>query len=99
MVAFAGLGRPGKFFAALRALGAEIIEERAFADHHFYSTSEIEDLKQRAVRAQAQLVTTEKDFVRLRPVDRTDIETLPIQAMFSDAARLDRLLARLGGAL
>jgi tetraacyldisaccharide 4'-kinase len=96
VIPFAGIGRPNKFFVALRTLGAQIVEEHAFADHHAYSASEIENLKRRAVQMQAQLVTTEKDFVRLRPVDQKDVETLPVRAMFSDAAQLDRLLARLG---
>ena len=42
VVAFAGIGRPEKFFETLQELGAEVIDTHAFPDHHRYIPSEIE---------------------------------------------------------
>jgi tetraacyldisaccharide 4'-kinase len=95
VVAFAGIGRPGKFFAALRALGAEIVESRAYGDHHVYTQSDMARLKARARAEAALLVTTEKDFVRLTPAEREGIVPLPVHTEFSDAAALAALLDRL----
>jgi tetraacyldisaccharide 4'-kinase len=39
---FAGIGRPDKFFETVRAVGCEIVDSRAFPDHHPYSLAEIE---------------------------------------------------------
>ncbi len=64
VVAFAGIGRPEKFFATLADLGADIVEENGFADHHSYTAAELARLKARARNAGAILMT-EKDFVRL----------------------------------
>jgi tetraacyldisaccharide 4'-kinase len=95
VVAFAGIGRPEKFFAALGAQGAIVAEERAYGDHHIYTQSEMARLKARAKAENALLVTTEKDYVRLTPAEREGIVPLPVQAVFEDRAPLDRLLDRL----
>jgi tetraacyldisaccharide 4'-kinase len=92
VVAFAGIGRPGKFFAALEALGAQIVESRAYGDHHVYTQSEMARLKARARAENALLVTTEKDFVRLTPAEREGIVPLPVHSEFSDSAALAALL-------
>jgi tetraacyldisaccharide 4'-kinase len=92
VLAFAGIGRPEKFFATLRTLGAEIVEEREYADHHAYTASEFARLRARANAAGAMLVTTEKDFVRLTPSERRDVRFVPVHAVFEDPAALDALL-------
>jgi tetraacyldisaccharide 4'-kinase len=66
VLAFAGIGDPQRFFRTLRAAGIEVARERTFADHHPFSESEIESLVAEAKREGLMLVTTEKDFARLR---------------------------------
>jgi tetraacyldisaccharide 4'-kinase len=67
VLAFAGIGDPEKFFATLRAAGADVAAARGFADHHAFTESEAAELV-RLAEAQGLLpVTTEKDFVRLAP--------------------------------
>ena len=67
VIAFAGLGRPEKFFQMLESVGARVIATRSFADHHAYKPRDIARLQARARAQRAMLVTTEKDFVRLPP--------------------------------
>ncbi len=92
VVAFAGIGRPTKFFSLLRTQGAELAECHSYGDHHFYSASEIALLQERAKLADATLVTTEKDFVRLSSSDQEHIEVLPVKATFDEPGVLSRLL-------
>jgi len=92
VVAFAGIGRPSKFFATLAAIGADIVEQRAFADHHVYTQAEMARLKAKARAEQALLVTTEKDYVRLTPAEREGIVPLPVEAVFENPAALEALL-------
>jgi tetraacyldisaccharide 4'-kinase len=66
VVAFAGIGRPQKFFTMLEQVGADIRAWHSFADHHVYTTREVAALMEEARRLNAQLVTTEKDVVRLQ---------------------------------
>ena len=97
VIAFAGIGRPEKFFDTLRALGAEVIETEAFPDHHAFTPREIAGLQARAKRRGAALVTTEKDAVRLGPVAE-QLLTLPVRLALEDEAGLLGLLERLRSA-
>ncbi len=89
--AFAGIGRPGKFFASLRDIGCEIVDTRAFPDHHPYARAEIEALI--AAAGPARLATTEKDLVRIPADLRARIAALPVDLVFEDPDALDALLA------
>lgn len=93
VLAFAGIGRPEKFYATLEAIGAEIVETRSFADHHRFSAVEIEALTARSRQFDAVCVTTEKDHVRLPPNLGNSVEKLPIRLRFHDPDRLARLLS------
>jgi tetraacyldisaccharide 4'-kinase len=95
VIAFAGIGRPEKFFQTLRGLGALVRAERSFADHHVFQRSELASLRAEAESAHAALVTTEKDYVRIPPHQRTGIMPVPVEASFVDLPTLNALLDRL----
>lgn len=98
VIAFAGIGRPDKFFATLRAMGVKVTLTKSFPDHHRFTALEIGSLKQAAVTASALLVTTEKDYVRLDPETRRGMICVPVHAAFTDNAIIERLLDRLAPA-
>ena len=91
--AFAGIGRPQKFIASLEEAGAILAGSRFFPDHHPYSQSDLDGLAEQA--GGAQLVTTQKDFIRLAPHWREGIAVLPVRAVFDDPAQVSALLDRL----
>ena len=91
-VAFAGIGRPEKFFDTLKACGTAPLDAVPFADHHTYSDRDVRYLKALACDYNARLITTEKDFVRLTPTQRADIATLPVTAQFEKTADMAELL-------
>jgi len=95
VLAFAGIGRPQKFFQTLRSMGAEIVLAQSFPDHHKFSAIELSVLKAAAEKTNALLVTTEKDFVRLDPAVRHSIVPVPVHAVFANGAALTALLDRL----
>jgi tetraacyldisaccharide 4'-kinase len=74
------------------------VRERAFADHHPFSASEIESLFSDANRDGLTLVTTEKDFARLHgaakmPAQLRDIVPFKVTLEFADEGRLRMFLA------
>jgi tetraacyldisaccharide 4'-kinase len=65
LVAYAGIVNPGRFFAMLDLLGGRVAETLAFPDHHRFTEKDAERIMGIGVRHEAQLATTEKDWVRL----------------------------------
>ena len=92
LLAFAGIGRPEKFFATLRALGAALVDVRTFPDHHPFRAGELAQLRQAADRARARLVTTAKDIVRISPAGRAGIEVLEVEIRWPDPEALAGLV-------
>ncbi|MCK0206988.1 tetraacyldisaccharide 4'-kinase [Starkeya koreensis] len=103
VLAYAGIGRPAKFFETLRGLGVLTTLTRAFPDHHVYTAAEVEELRALAEEKDLVLVTTEKDAMRLAGSDigqhLLDVsDVLPVRmALEPQSARaLERMLAGLG---
>jgi tetraacyldisaccharide 4'-kinase len=95
VLAFAGIGDPQRFFATLAASGIDVAATRAFADHHRFTAAELDQLMEEARKASLTLVTTEKDFVRLRGVaaDVAPIQPFPITLAFDEQAVLRHFVA------
>ena len=86
VVAFAGIAKPERFFAALGSIGIRPVRCVSFRDHHYYSRHEIENL------AGDILVTTEKDAVRLETVTNRPYCYLRISAKIADFDALMSLI-------
>ena len=95
VMAFAGIGHPEKFFTSLRDVGANIIDSQALDDHQPLTESLMVRLSARAKAASAQLVTTEKDAVRLPKSWQGQVLTLPVRLQFLDEEPLSKVLQRL----
>jgi len=82
IIAFSGIGFPKKFFATLKEKKLNLIETISFQDHHKYQKSELEDLIKISKLKNGQLVTTEKDFVKINEIDKSlnkQITQLPVR--------------------
>jgi tetraacyldisaccharide 4'-kinase len=91
-LAFAGIGRPDKFFATLAETGAVIAGSRSFPDHHPYRTGDLAALAAAALGLGADLVTTEKDAVRLPAAFAAQVRVLPVRLVLDDREALIRQL-------
>ncbi|HEY4344204.1 MAG TPA: tetraacyldisaccharide 4'-kinase [Parvibaculum sp.] len=100
VLAFAGIGRPEKFYATLRELHADVLATESFPDHHMFSEADAQALLVRARDLNATLATTEKDRVRLlhapegsaRARLRDTVKTVGIRALIDDFAAFETLI-------
>ena len=79
VLAFAGIGNPNNFFNFLKDNEINAIKEIKFPDHYNYSEKEIEELTDKAKKNNLILLTTEKDFFRIKEKFKKDIDYLKIE--------------------
>jgi len=92
VVAFAGIGRPEKFFSSVEGLGAAVVARVPFPDHHRYREADARRLKRLAAGLGARLVTTAKDFVKLPDALREVTAVVTVRLLWEDTGALEKLL-------
>jgi tetraacyldisaccharide 4'-kinase len=101
VVAVAGIARPERFFDDLRAGGWDVAAELRFADHHAFTSRDVDRIASRWRETGADaVVTTEKDAVRLLPFRpmRMPMAVLPLTVRIEPAESFqDWLKLRLAG--
>ena len=80
---FAGIGNPSRFFKTLNNIGTDLVGEAHFADHHPYTDADLNQLYEEAMQSGAELVTTQKDWMRLPTDWRDRVLTVPVRIHFS----------------
>lgn len=97
VLAFAGIGDPGKFFATAEAAGITIAERRTFDDHYRYTAEDAGELIMAAEHNGLALLTTEKDRARMTGERLLEAlaaraHALPVTMKFDEADELRRLI-------
>ncbi len=77
--AFAGIGNPDSFFNLLKESGLNIKDRVSFPDHYNYTKNEILDLILRAKKEKLKLITTEKDFYRIKKFGLKKVDYVSIE--------------------
>ena len=99
LLAFAGIGRPTRFFAGIETIGGQIAKRLSFADHHPYSQQDLAQIQEDAQRHGAEMITTHKDWMRLPADWRARVTMLAVSVdMDDEAGFLDTIAGRLAAA-
>lgn len=79
-LAFCGIARPEQFFSSLEAAGIRLAARVAFADHHRYTTADVERLLGEAQKSGVTAcITTEKDRVRMDALAEKFLLSAPLK--------------------
>ena len=90
VMAFAGIGRPEKFFDMLTGLGVPVAKKNAFPDHYFYTRFDIEQLLSDA--GELPVVTTRKDFVKIPKDIQSHVQVIDGVFIFDKPEEVQQLL-------
>lgn len=88
--AFSAIGNPHKFFNTLTSNGANIKQTKSFPDHHQFTKDEILELKHIAKKNNYTLITTKKDYVKIRETENIDCAIVDI--VFENKPEFIRLI-------
>ena len=78
-MAFSGIGNPHTFTDTLKDKKIKFIEHEVFPDHYNYKDSDLQKLKQLAKQKGCELLTTEKDYLRIKKSYRKNINFLKVE--------------------
>ncbi len=94
VIAFAGIGRPEKFFETITKMGCNLKSSHPFPDHHEYSVRDISPILEMAEKINAAVVTTEKDAVKIpaNMLEKITVIKVKIEWVDQGAAKLEKLL-------
>ena len=92
VIAFTGIGRPDKFFETVSGLGCIVQEKIPFADHHPYSKVDIKNIREAAKKANARLLSTEKDAQRLPRSFLSEVTIVPVTLEWENKEAIEILL-------
>ena len=94
ILAFAGIGNPENFFDLLRDNGLKVKKEISFPDHYNYTKKEIENLISKAKDEALTLLTTEKDFFRIKKSGIKNINYVSVELKISNNKSFEKELLK-----
>ena len=85
---FSGIGNPESFKNNLKKNNFDIIKEIIFPDHYEYKKNDVEEIRSEAKKYGAKIITTEKDYVKIKKINPEDINFIQIDLKFDDETKL-----------
>ena len=89
---FSGIGNPDSFRQTLINNNIKITKEIIFPDHYNYTHKDIDQIKYQAKKLNLKILTTEKDYIKIKSIDNNDIRYLKVEL---DIKNEDRLINHL----
>ena len=78
-IIFSGIGNPENFKQTLVDNNIKITKEIIFPDHHNYTQKDIDYVRSEATSHNSKILTTEKDYMKIKLFKNDDIKYLKIE--------------------
>ena len=88
LCAFAGIGNPDNFFHLLSDYNLNVKRKISFPDHYEFKKEELDKMVREAISNNFKLITTEKDFYRIKGQGFNEIEYLKIDLEIQEKSKL-----------
>tara|TARA_A100001015_G_scaffold41582_1_gene45504 strand:+ start:1505 stop:2431 length:927 start_codon:yes stop_codon:yes gene_type:complete len=85
---FSGIGNHQTFLSMIKQNGLEVIKDFEFSDHYAYTKEDINKILTKASSLNCEIITTEKDFLRLNDFDETKIKVMKSELKILDENKL-----------
>ena len=79
LFAFAGVGNPNNFFDLLKENNLNVQKTLSFPDHYHFNKLELEKINEEGLKNNFEIITTEKDFYRIKNYGFDNIKYLKIE--------------------
>ena len=84
LLAFAGIGNPENFFKLLNQYNLNIEKQLIFPDHYVFSINEVKKIIKEANDRKLEIITTEKDFYKIKEFGMNEIQFLKVSLEVED---------------
>jgi len=89
---FSGIGNPHTFYDTLKSLKIKIVGYEKFPDHYNYTESDLQKLKELSKLKGSELLTTEKDYLRISKSFRKNINFLKVELLIDQQKQFYKYL-------
>ena len=89
---FSGIGNPNSFNELLKRENFKISKFITYPDHYNFSNLDISTIKNQAKFLKSKILTTEKDYLRIKKKNRTGINFVKIRSKINKEKKLIKLL-------
>ena len=91
-IIFSGIGNPENFKELLIKNKLNIVKEIIFPDHYNYTQKDINEINLYAKKLDAQIITTEKDYIKIDSSKNKNIKFLKIELIIKNQDKLINFL-------
>ena len=89
---FSGIGNHATFVSMIKRSGLEVFKDLEYPDHYSYSKQDIDKILNEANTLNCEVITTEKDFQRLKVFNEDKIKIMKSELKILDEAKLINLI-------
>ena len=84
LIAIAGIGNPNNFFQLITKSGLKVEKKLIYPDHHIFTDSDIQEIKNKITEKDKKIITTEKDYHKIKKFDFKELDYLKVSLKINE---------------